>query len=89
MSLELYTQLVSSVVFPLHERLKGHTSVTVRESLEESQWWPAERLKELQLQRLRRLLQRADDSETPLLHYLSAARAAQARSGSFCAAASR
>jgi HemY protein len=28
----------------------------------------------------RRLLQRADDSETPLLHYLSAARAAQAQS---------
>jgi phenylacetate-CoA ligase len=52
----LYTRLVAGVVFPLHERLKGHDTVRVRRGLEESQWWPRERLADLQLARLRALL---------------------------------
>lgn len=56
---DLYTRLVADVVFPLHERLKGHGTVRVRRSLEDSQWWPRERLQTLQLQRLRALLAHA------------------------------
>lgn len=58
---DLYTSLVSRLLFPLHERLKHHTSVTVRKQLEDSQWWPSERLADLQLARLRKLLLRARD----------------------------
>ncbi len=54
-----YTRLVSDVLFPLHERIKRHASVEIREALEASQWWPAERLEALQLERLRLLLQHA------------------------------
>ncbi|MDP2005219.1 MAG: AMP-binding protein [Rubrivivax sp.] len=52
----MYTSLVSSLLFPLHERLKSHTTVAVRRGMETSQWWPPARIAELQLQRLRRLL---------------------------------
>lgn len=52
----LYTRLVSGLVFPLHERLKHHDTVGVRRGLEDSQWWPRERIEALQLQRLRTLL---------------------------------
>jgi len=30
----IYTKFVSSVVFPLHERIKGHASVNLRRELE-------------------------------------------------------
>lgn len=52
----MYTRLVSTLLFPLHERLKSHDSVAVRRRMEDSQWWPAERLQALQVQRLRELL---------------------------------
>jgi phenylacetate-CoA ligase len=55
----LYTRLVSGLVFPLHERLKGHDTVAIRKALEESQWWPPERLAALRLERLRGLLEHA------------------------------
>ncbi|MES2739999.1 MAG: phenylacetate--CoA ligase family protein [Pseudomonadota bacterium] len=51
-----YTTLVAGLLFPLHERLKGHDSVTVRRQLELSQWWDRARLRAAQLQRLRALL---------------------------------
>ncbi|MBV8380705.1 MAG: phenylacetate--CoA ligase family protein [Paucibacter sp.] len=51
-----YTRLVSKVLFPLHERLKGHTSVAVRRELEQSQWFDAPALQALQLRRLNALL---------------------------------
>jgi phenylacetate-CoA ligase len=51
-----YTTLTSHWLFPLHERLKGHASVAVRQRLEETQWWPAEKLQALQVERLRALL---------------------------------
>jgi len=59
MKRSLYTSVASGLLFPLHERLKGHTSVALRKSMEVSQWWPAGQLEDLQLQRLQRLLQRA------------------------------
>lgn len=52
----MYTTLVSSLLFPLHERLKRHDSVAVRRGLEDSQWWSADQLRALQLDRLRALL---------------------------------
>ncbi|MEO1766708.1 phenylacetate--CoA ligase family protein [Thiobacter aerophilum] len=54
-----YTWLVAHVLFPLHERLKGHDTVKLRRRLEESQWWPREKIEAIQLLRLRRLLARA------------------------------
>ncbi len=55
----LYTRVVSGLVFPLHERLKHHDTVAVRKQLEQTQWWSPDRLAQLQLQRLRSLLQQA------------------------------
>ena len=52
----LYTSVVSSLLFPLHERMKRHDSVAVRRELEASQWWSAERINALQVERLRVLL---------------------------------
>ncbi|HET6756631.1 MAG TPA: AMP-binding protein, partial [Burkholderiales bacterium] len=52
----LYTALCSSLLFPLHERLKGHDSVKVRKLLEQTQWWPPQRIREYQLHKLRGLL---------------------------------
>ena len=53
----LYTSFVSTLLFPLHERLKTHDTVALRRRMEEVQWWPADRLAALQLHRLRDLLQ--------------------------------
>jgi phenylacetate-CoA ligase len=55
--MSFYTSLVSSVLFPLHERLKHHNTVALRKQMEEVQWWPADRIAAFQLQRLRDLLQ--------------------------------
>lgn len=49
----LYTQFSAGVLFPLHERLKGHHSVALRKQLEESQWWPADVLEAYRTRRLR------------------------------------
>lgn len=53
----LYTSLVSKLLFPVHERLKRHNTVALRRHMEQVQWWPADRIAALQLQRLRELLQ--------------------------------
>ena len=54
--MSVYTAFVSRWVFPLQERLKGHDTVRVREAMEQSQWWPAERIRQAQLDRLRAFL---------------------------------
>lgn len=54
-----YTRVVAGVLFPLHELMKRHSTVAVRRAMEKSQWWPAARLRDLQLKRLRALLTRA------------------------------
>ena len=54
-----YTSVVSSLLFPLHERAKHHSSVAARRALEQTQWWPRERLVALQVERLRALLTEA------------------------------
>jgi len=55
-----YTALVSGVLFPLQERLKGHHAAAARRWLEETQWLPADELAALQAERLQRLVQRAE-----------------------------
>jgi phenylacetate-CoA ligase len=57
---EFYTKLVANVIFPLQERLKHHDTVAIRRQMEETQWWPRERIEALQLQRLRRLISHAE-----------------------------
>jgi phenylacetate-CoA ligase len=54
-----YTWLCARVVFPLHEQLKGHDSVRRRRELEDSQWWPRDRLDALRRARLAQLLRDA------------------------------
>ena len=54
--MSLYTSLISSLVFPLHERIKNHSSVAVRKEMELSQWWDTKHLEALQLLKLQRLL---------------------------------
>lgn len=57
----LYAETVRSLLFPLHEWLKRHTSVALRKRMEQSQWWSAQHLREHQLERLRALLRHAQD----------------------------
>ena len=58
---DLYTRLVTRTLFPLHERLKHHTTVAVRRGMEQSQWWQPAKLGELQVRRLRELLMNANE----------------------------
>lgn len=51
-----YTALCSAVLFPLHERIKRHDSSARLRALEQSQWWPAERVERHRLERLREFL---------------------------------
>ncbi len=55
----MYTSIVSSVLFPLHEQLKRHQSVALRKELEASQWWSEEQLLATQIERLRNFLLQA------------------------------
>jgi phenylacetate-CoA ligase len=52
----VYTRIASGWLFPVHERLKGHDSVAVRERLERSQWLPPAQLAAEQARRLRSFL---------------------------------
>lgn len=54
----MYTRFVSSVLFPLHERLKHHDSVARRHELERTQWLPRAELEALRVERLRSFLVR-------------------------------
>lgn len=51
-----YTHLVSGLIFPLHEQLKGHETVEIHKRMEQSQWWDISRLQAMQIERLRQLL---------------------------------
>ncbi|MBX3639637.1 MAG: phenylacetate--CoA ligase family protein [Nitrosomonas sp.] len=58
----LYTTIISNLVFPLHEFLKNHNTVAIRNEMERTQWWSIDRLHHLQLLRLRRLLSKVQQS---------------------------
>ncbi len=49
----LYTLLVSKFLFPLHEKLKKHSTVAVRKDMEKTQWLKANDIRQLQLDRLK------------------------------------
>ncbi len=53
---DLYTRFIANVVFPLQERVKHHDTVAVRRQMEESQWWPRDRIDALQRTRLKAFL---------------------------------
>jgi phenylacetate-CoA ligase len=53
----IYTRLAAGLLFPLHERLKGHHSVALRRRLERSQWLPREQIDARRVERLRTFLQ--------------------------------
>ncbi|MBE0548036.1 MAG: phenylacetate--CoA ligase family protein [Rubrivivax sp.] len=52
----MYTALVSKLLFPMHERLKAHSTVAVRRRMEQTQWLEPEQITALQAERLRALL---------------------------------
>ncbi len=54
-----YTHIASTLLFPLHERLKKHTTSRALQMLEKSQWFDRETLQALQVKRLRELLSHA------------------------------
>jgi phenylacetate-CoA ligase len=54
-----YTSFCSRLLFPLHEAVKGHTSVSLLRHLEQTQWWRASELSALQVARLRAFLSAA------------------------------
>lgn len=56
---DAYTSIASSLLFPLHERLKKHVTVSALKKLEKSQWQNSTELKQLQIERLRELLTHA------------------------------
>ena len=65
----VYTSIASSVLFPLHEKLKKHITVNVLKKLETTQWQSPAELRQLQLQRLRELLIHAYEN-VPYYKYL-------------------
>jgi phenylacetate-CoA ligase len=58
--MSLYTSLCANVLFPVHERIKGHDSVARRRSLEASQWSGVSAVRQAQAQRLRAFLMEVD-----------------------------
>lgn len=52
----LYTKFITRCVFPLHEKLKRHDTVAVKNAMEQSQWWSREQLMAYQGERLQALL---------------------------------
>lgn len=55
----LYTRFVSSVLFPLQERMKQHSTVADHAALDRSQWLPTAQIRDIQSDRLRSLLTHA------------------------------
>ncbi len=53
---ELYTRFARGLLFPLHERLKGHRTVAVHRELERTQWLSPPALQAYQNDRLRRFI---------------------------------
>ena len=54
--MSVYTSFAANVLFPLHERVKKHSTVAVRRELERTQWLGPGQIRALQLQRLRAFL---------------------------------
>lgn len=52
----LYTRAVSGLLFPLHEKIKGHSTSAWHRELERSQWLTREEIDTLQLEHLKQFL---------------------------------
>ena len=57
----MHPLVVKKLLLPLHERMLHRGTFEVLRGLEQSQWWPTDRLRALQQGKLRRLLTRAHD----------------------------
>ena len=57
----LYNTLARHVLAPSRDRVRGRSAMKCLAELEESQWWPRERIEELQAERLQRLIGYAYD----------------------------
>lgn len=55
----MYTKIVSEFLFPLHEKLKKHDTVSIKKSLEKTQWLSAEQISREQNKRLQAFMVRA------------------------------
>lgn len=53
---DIYTAFCSTILFPVHEALKKHTTVRVRQDMERSQWLEPKQIRELQLTTLKAFL---------------------------------
>jgi len=51
-----YTKLVANGIFPIHERLKKHNTVEIKNAMEASQWWSREQILDFQDLRLQKLM---------------------------------
>ncbi|MEQ9462276.1 MAG: AMP-binding protein [Haliea sp.] len=54
--MSLYQKAVAGLLFPLHEKLKGHDTIAVHRAMEQSQWLAPEAMAQLQRDNLRRFL---------------------------------
>ncbi len=54
--MSLYTEIVSGFLFPLHEKLKKHSTVQIKKAMEQSQWLSSDALQQMQLKKLKELL---------------------------------
>lgn len=50
--MKAYTRFANSLLFPLHERLKGHDTLSILKRIERSQWLPAAEIQALQAEAL-------------------------------------
>ncbi len=57
--MDLWQPIAKHVLFPLQARREGNSVPRHLRELEESQWWPVERLEQMRLERLRALLRHA------------------------------
>ena len=54
--MSLYTKIVANGIFPIHERLKKHNTVEIKNAMEASQWWSREQILDFQDLRLQKLM---------------------------------
>lgn len=52
----MYTSVVKNIIFPLHEKLKGHKSREYLKDLEYSQWWDAGKLESYKIKKLQNFI---------------------------------
>lgn len=57
MNHSIYTKLVAKVLFPLHEKLKRHSTCKEFKRLEQSQWFSSEQIQQIQAERLQTFIQ--------------------------------